>query len=523
MTARPLRASPPSSGLLPFLYRQVSALKPGELEALLESLPPSMLEELDALERASRPRSNKYLDRVTERKPTLPSATQRAFLVLDDVRHVLFGGAAGGGKSEAMLYSALQYVDVPGYAALICRSNFQELQKPGALVPRSHEWLAGTDAHWRGDTMTWHFPGGAVLTFAHLQDTNSHLHIQGAEVQFIGFDEAALLRPHQMQYLYGNRMRRAASSPVPLRTRYASNPGGVAHAWLVEQFMTPPARRDWVFIPSKFTDNPGLDVESYEKDLSSMTDATLRAQMRDGDWSAVDRSEMVVPEFDAELEAFIVEERARPLYFTPYVSADVGSVDLTYLPFGYLDFVEGVLVIENELCLRDPTTTDIGDGVVAMETTLWSAARTDGRAEAPLRYCDTDWRLVKDLAAAPYRINFIPTAKAEADATRRACRGALKQGKIRIHPRCKVLLATLKHARRKPNGDYERTKETGHADAWDALVYLWRNVQWNRNPFPAAQRGLRQTPAQEFSARNTPTSRNAEEIRKALLGVKPLK
>jgi hypothetical protein len=433
---------------------------------------------------------------------------------------VLFGGAAGGGKSDALLYSALQYADTPGYAALICRSDFQELQKPGALVPRSHDWLNGTGAHWRGDTMTWYFPEGSQLTFAHLKDAHSHLNIQGAEVQFIGFDEAALLRPHQMEYLYGNRMRRRKGSTIPLRTRYASNPGGQAHAWLVEQFMTPPGSPDWVFIPSKFTDNPGLDTELYAKDLESMKDATLRAQMMEGDWSAQDRSEMVVPEFTAELEQAVVQERERPRYFTAYASADIGSVDLTFLPFGYLDFVAGVLVIEDELWFRDPLTREVGEGVVAKEAALWGSALAAGEVDSVLRYCDTDWRLVRDLAEAPYRLNFIPTAKDEADATRRACRTALVQGKIAIHPRCTKLLATLRHARRKPNGDYERAKETGHADAWDALVYLWRNVQWNRNPFPVVQVGRALTPQQELQRRLHPVSQNARALAGGLAGAR---
>jgi len=55
------------------------------------------------------------------------------------VREVLYGGAAGGGKSDALLMGALQFVDVPGYAAILFRRTFSDLALPDALIPRSHE------------------------------------------------------------------------------------------------------------------------------------------------------------------------------------------------------------------------------------------------------------------------------------------------------------------------------------------------------------------------------------------------
>ena len=61
------------------------------------------------------------------------NAKQRAFLQLD-CREAFFGGAAAGGKSEALLMGALQYVDVPGYAALILRKDTQRLSLAGGLV-----------------------------------------------------------------------------------------------------------------------------------------------------------------------------------------------------------------------------------------------------------------------------------------------------------------------------------------------------------------------------------------------------
>ena len=72
--------------------------------------------------------------------PHTPYAKQSAFLVLDD-KEALYGGAAGGGKSDALLMAALMYVDTPGYNAIIFRKTYSDLALPEAVMARSHEWL----------------------------------------------------------------------------------------------------------------------------------------------------------------------------------------------------------------------------------------------------------------------------------------------------------------------------------------------------------------------------------------------
>src|SRR6185295_14152306 len=71
------------------------------------------------------------------------SAKQAAFLSLDCLE-AGYGGAAGGGKSDAILAGALQYVDVPGYAALILRRTYAQLTLPDSIMDRAHQWLGGT-------------------------------------------------------------------------------------------------------------------------------------------------------------------------------------------------------------------------------------------------------------------------------------------------------------------------------------------------------------------------------------------
>lgn len=254
--------------------------------------------------------------RLTRYVRQAPEPPQHAFLFLDHVKEILYGGAAGGGKSSALLGAALQYVDVPGYSALLLRRTFRDLNQPDALIPRSKEWLAGTDAQWNDNDHRWTFPSGATLTFGYLQHEDDKLQYQGAAFQFVGFDELTQFTETQYTYLFSRCRRPKASADasagqrttlhrlaeVPLRVRAASNPGGPGHDWVKDRFglyrlegetRDEPLvchRPDWepksrVFIPAKLGDNPHLDQESYEANLDEL-DHHTRRQLLDGDWDS---------------------------------------------------------------------------------------------------------------------------------------------------------------------------------------------------------------------------------------------
>ena len=223
-----------------------------------------------------------------------PTETQRAFLLLD-CSEALYGGAAGGGKSSALLMAALQYVDVPGYSAVLFRRTYSDLAKSGALMSRSHELLSGTGAQWNENKHQWRFPVGSVLSFSHLETENSKYDHQGAEYQFIGFDELTQFSESQYRYMFSRR-RRLVGHAVPLRMRASSNPGGAGHEWVFRRFFIEPesgdekARRR-VFIPAKLADNPHLDAEEYRASLAEL-DPVTRRQLEHGDWRVRQAGEM---------------------------------------------------------------------------------------------------------------------------------------------------------------------------------------------------------------------------------------
>lgn len=249
--------------------------------------------------------------------PLSPSPKQLLFLQRDELE-VFFGGAAGGGKSAALLMGALQYVHKPGYAALIIRKDLPRLALAGGLIPRSHEWLATTDAKWNHTRRQWRFPADegppATITFGYLARPLDKFRYASSEFQYIAFDELTDFVEEDYLFLF-SRLRRIKSLCVPLRMRSASNPGGLGHLWVKQRFiaedegfrvqgsvienseslnpeprtLNPPppgafSKQGRIYIPSRIADNPALDEDEYRQTLLHLPPLT-RERLMNGDWS----------------------------------------------------------------------------------------------------------------------------------------------------------------------------------------------------------------------------------------------
>lgn len=230
-----------------------------------------------------------------------------------------FGGAAGGGKSQALLVDAVRYVGRGyggNYAALLLRRKFPDLEK--SLIVNSQTYYKSLGGQYNDNKKTWTFPAGERVYFGHLQHEKDVLGYQGTELQYVGFDELTQFTLRQYTYLI-SRLRSAHG--VPLRLRSATNPGGPGHEWVKARFapwLVPgpglraasgevlrfirerkegeresietrvakgtPGALGRTFIRSRLVDNPRLANDGvYARSLEEL-DPVTRAQLRDGDW-----------------------------------------------------------------------------------------------------------------------------------------------------------------------------------------------------------------------------------------------
>ncbi len=145
---------------------------------------------------------------------------------------LLYGGAAGGGKSVGLLACAVQGVNYRDFAGILFRKTYKQLEEPGGLVERSREIYPHYGGLYRTGDFRWRFPSGAQVVLRHLQHTNDRYSYQGAEYSFEGFDQ--LEQFDEEDYLYLFSRARSRDPRIRARIRASANPGA---AWLLDRYL----------------------------------------------------------------------------------------------------------------------------------------------------------------------------------------------------------------------------------------------------------------------------------------------
>lgn len=249
------------------------------------------------------------------------------------------------------------------------------------------------------------------------------------------------------------------------------------------------AELDARFIKKTIYDNPRLT----EDDINQIADALGGKDTTDFKREylvemVTSEDDAVIPEFTPALEQTIAKEWPRPVYFDSYVAMDIGSKDLTVALFGYYDFLAGKIIIEDEVVLsgKKMLTDSLAELIKLKESSLWTHPMTGQIKEPSLRVADNNNLILLNDLAVKHNISFIPTLKDNADAALNNMRMLLRSERIIINPRCKTLIYHLKSAIwNRARTSYARSADQGHYDAVDALKYLCRNINFNKNPYPS--------------------------------------
>lgn len=215
----------------------------------------------------------------------------------------LFGGAAGGGKSDALVALATRFVGHPQFRGLLLRRTFPQLQE---IIDRCWQQYPDLGGVYRSTEHRWYFPSGAMINLGHMQHEDDKYNYQGKQFHFIGFDE--LTQFTESQYLYLFSRARGVDPNIPTLIRATTNPGGIGHVWVKNRFVDvaspgqPFVDRGTglsrVFIPALVYDNPTLcDADpGYIARLEALPDIEKRRLLH-GDWAIFEGQ--VFPELSA--------------------------------------------------------------------------------------------------------------------------------------------------------------------------------------------------------------------------------
>lgn len=199
----------------------------------------------------------------------------------------------------------------------------------------------------------------------------------------------------------------------------------------------------------------------------------------------------VIPEATDLLMEDIVTEWMRPVICDKYVSMDIGFKDLTVVLFGYYDFDSAVLVIEDEIVMSGSKMllSDLAEKIKKKEAELWTNSMTGEVEEPHKRLSDNNLIVINELHK-KYGVKFTVTEKENKSEHINAFRIDISNHRVIINPRCKVLIHHIQNAEwNKARTKFLRSADAGHYDAVDAILYMNRGVNKNRNPYPRGYGG----------------------------------
>ena len=285
-------------------------------------------------------------------------------------RDVLYGGAAGGGKSYAMIIDPLRFAHRAAHRALILRRSMPELRE---LIDKSRELYpkAFPGSKYKEVEKLWNFPSGAKVEFGFLERDADVYRYQGQAYSWIGFDEITHL-PTEFGWNYLASRLRTTDPEISTYMRCTANPGGVGATWVKKRYVDPhPPNESFTgednltrkFIPARLEDNPYLAEDGRYEEMLKALPPTQRRQLLEGNWDVNEGAAFT--EFEQDIH--VITPFEIPISWERTKGIDYGYASESSCVWGTVDPSDGTLIIYRELYQKGLTGEDLGDRITQME------------------------------------------------------------------------------------------------------------------------------------------------------------
>jgi hypothetical protein len=285
---------------------------------------------------------------------------------------VLYGGAAGGGKSYAMLVDPLRFAHRAAHRALVLRRSMPELRE---LIDKSRELYpkAFPGCKFREVEKIWTFPSGAKLEFGFLERDADVYRYQGQAYSWIGFDEITHLSTEFSWNYLASRLRTTDPEITPYM-RCTANPGGAGATWVKKRYVNPSEPNESFtghdgltrrFIPARLEDNPYLSTDGRYEQMLKALPAVQRKQLLEGNWDVTEGAAFT--EFD--VMEHVITPFEIPVGWERVKGIDYGYASESACVWGTVDPSDGTLIIYRELYRKGLTGVDLAQMITNMELT----------------------------------------------------------------------------------------------------------------------------------------------------------
>lgn len=247
----------------------------------------------------------------------------------------LYGGAAGGGKTAAIVAEAITYaLEYPKARIYIFRRTIPELKQ--SIVPEIWKqcaaYIDSGGMRYNSQDRTFTLKNGSIIQLAYLENTADMYRYQSAEIHLLLIDELTHFTQEEYEYL---KTRVRSTGEHPLKVMCATNPGNIGHGWVKSYFIdvskpetifTDRAGNTRMFVPARVDDHP-IEAfrKTYAKQLEAISDPDLRRALLKGDWDIF--SGQVFVEWERERDGkpyHVVDPFPIPTFWTKWLSYDWG-------------------------------------------------------------------------------------------------------------------------------------------------------------------------------------------------------